>query len=419
MVTMKVQARASISEAGGLVACAALVFAMLFALLLLVATQPAQAQTFTVLHKFAGQAGGTLPPAGVVVNARGNLYGVTEYGGSFNFGTVFKVDPNGRETVFHSFSGGDGLWPAAPLIWGTNGKLYSTTVDGGTPEGGRCKHGCGTVFALDQAGKETVLYAFKGGSDGGNPSAGLVRDGDGNLYGTTTSGGDTSCYVGGCGVVFKLDKNRRQTVLYRFTDHIDGKLPEGLIRDGAGNLYGTTYDGGTSGHGAVFKLSQTGKLTVLYSFTGGSDSGDPKGLFIRDRSGNLYGTTYGVGSQDYGVVFKLNTSNKLTVLYSFTGGADGEYPDSLLPDKSGNLYGTTLVGGTGSGCYYGSCGTVFKLNTNNSKTVLHSFTGADGELPNGLIMDGFGNLYGTTFGGGKGVACSAYHGCGTVFKLSP
>jgi len=109
----------------------------------------------------------------------------------------------------------------------------------------------------------------------------------------------------------------------------------------------------------------------------------------------------------------------VAVLYSFTGGTDGKYPVSLIRDTAGNLYGTTYGGGTGSGCYYGGCGTVFKVDTNGTETVLHSFTGTDGELPNGPIMDGAGNLYGTTLGGGKGAGCSTYHGCGTVFKLSP
>ncbi|HXM22471.1 MAG TPA: choice-of-anchor tandem repeat GloVer-containing protein [Terriglobales bacterium] len=385
----------------------------------LIAIPSARAQTFTVVHKFTGGQDGAEPPAPVFRDTTG-IYGVTEYGGSFNYGTVFRMDAAGKETVLHSFLGGEGLWPVGGLIRDAAGNLYGTTLDGGTPEGGACAHGCGTVFQRDKTGKQTVLYAFTGGTDGGQPNAALIRDAAGNLYGTTQFGGDTSCYVGlGCGVVFKLDKAGNETVLYRFTDGTDGKIPEGVVRDAAGNLYGTTYDGGTFFHGAVFKLDKNGKLTVLYSFTGGADSGDPKGPLIRDRSGNLYATTYGVGSQGYGVVFKLDTGGKLTVLYSFTGGSDGEYPSSLVLDSSGNLYGTALGGGDGTGCYYGGCGTVFKVDSEGKQTVLHSFKGNDGELPIGLIMDGAGNLYGTTLGGGKGSKCSYYHGCGTVFKLTP
>ena len=119
------------------------------------------------------------------------------------------------------------------------------------------------------------------------------------------------------------------------------------------------------------------------------------------------------------MVFKLDAASKLTVLYSFTGGTDGRYPGTLVSDQAGDLYGTALGGGTGSGCYYGACGTVFKVDTEGKLTVLHSFKGGDGELPNGLMIDGAGNLYGTTLGGGKGSACSYYHGCGVVFELTP
>jgi len=391
---------------------------------ILIAVPSAQAQTFTLLHKFTNGQDGAEPPTGVLPDATGNIYGVTEFGGTFGYGTIFKLDATGKETVLHSFLGGEGLWPVGGLIEDAAGNLYGTTLNGGTAEGGGggCEHGCGTVFKRDRTGKQTVLYAFGGGTDGGQPNSTLIRDAAGNLYGTTSGGGSSSgyCqYVHGCGVVFKVNRAGQETVLYTFTDLADGGFPEGLVRDGAGNLYGTTYDGGTFGNGVVFKLDKTGKLTLLYSFTGGSDSGDPRGIFLRDRSGNLYGTTYGVGSQGYGVVFKVDTAGKLTVLYSFTGGTDGQYPDTLVSDKAGNLYGTAFGGGSGSGCYYGGCGTVFKVDTSGNETVLHSFTGADGELPNGLMMDGTGNLFGTTLGGGKGSGCSYYHGCGVVFKITP
>jgi uncharacterized repeat protein (TIGR03803 family) len=220
-------------------------------------------------------------------------------------------------------------------------------------------------------------------------------------------------------VIFKLDTANHETALYRFTDGTDGKEPLGLVADAAGNLYGTTYDGGTHGIGCVFRLDPAGKLTVLHSFSGGSDSSDPAGHIIMDRAGNLYGTTYAAfDTQGYGIVFKLDRAGNLTVLYNFTQPADGEYPNSLIMDAAGNLYGVTLGGGTGSGCYYGGCGTVFKLDPSGQKTVLHSFSGHDGQLPNGLTMDKSGNLYGTTLGGGTGSQCSYYHGCGVVFKLT-
>jgi uncharacterized repeat protein (TIGR03803 family) len=420
MVTKQVRSRNS-----ALQTCERATAALLLVVLLvlpLLAVKPAAAQTFTVLHKFSGQGGGIEPPGGVIVDAAGSLYGVTQFGGSFNFGTVFKLDSAGREAVLHNFAAVEGLWPEAPLISGPDGTIYGTTYDGGSAEGGQCKHGCGTVFKRDKSGKQTALYAFTGGSDGGNPDSALVQDAAGNLYGTAYAGGSFAgyCYYfGGCGVVYKLTPSGKETALYAFTDGEDGAFPGNGVVDNAGNLYGTIYRGGASDNGYIYRLDTKGNLTTLYSFTGGSDSGDPKGVFFIDAAGNLYGTTYGVNTADYGIVFKLDSRRKLSVLYTFTGGADGQYPGTLIMDKAGNLYGTTLGGGNGSGCYYDSCGMVFKLDTSGKKTTLHSFTGTDGELPNGLTMDGAGDFYGTTLGGGEGTACSYYHGCGTVFKISP
>jgi uncharacterized repeat protein (TIGR03803 family) len=210
-------------------------------------------------------------------------------------------------------------------------------------------------------------------------------------------------------------------------DGTNGANPvAGLIQDSAGNFYGTTAFGGASGHGTVFQLDKAGKLTVLYTFTGGADGSDPLSGLLRDSAGNLYGTTCCGGAYSQGVVFKLDTSGTETVLYSFTGGADGGYPaGTLLQDSAGNLYGTTFYGGSsGTNCIAEMCGTVFKLDTTGKETVMHSFKGApdDGSNPDcGLIRDPAGNLYGYTEAGGGTISCesSNNYGCGVVFKVAP
>jgi uncharacterized repeat protein (TIGR03803 family) len=381
-----------------------------------VATRPAQAQTFTVLYAFTGGADGATP-TDLMLDAKGNLYGTTVYGGSSNFpngyGVVFKVDRTNKEPVLYSFTGPpDGANPdRGGVVRDAAGNLYGTTLAGGA------SGYYGTVFKLDNTGKESVLYSFTGGADGGEPFAGVVRDAKGNLYGTTTYGGDLTCDAPyGCGVVFKVDTTGTETVLHTFTGSGgDGGNPvAGLVRDAAGNLYGTTRWYGASGDGTVFNVDRTGKETVLYSFTGGDGSTPYAGL-VRDAAGNLYGTTLDGGGSGYGTVFKLDKSGKETVLHSFAGPpADGAYPFAgLVRDAKGNLYGTTGSGGPFD------WGTVFKLDKTGKESVLHSFTGAaDGGSPwSGLVRDARGNLYGTTSQGGS-TGCEG-SGCGVVFKLTP
>ncbi len=264
------------------------------------------------------------------------------------------------------------------LVQDEKGDLYGATEAGGdlSCTGYYGEPGCGTVFKPDPTGKETTLYTFTGGADGQNPWAGQVRDPEGNLYGTTFAAGDLSgCgFGGGCGGVFKVDRTGKFTVLYSFTGEDGGFPVASLIRDAEGNLYGTTSGGGDVfcnapyGCGAVFKLDRAGEETVLYRFTDGADGGFPNAGLVRDKAGNLYGTTVlggdlsGCGGFGCGVVFKLDPAGNETVLYSFTGGADGGLLQSgLLRGKEGNLYGTTLIGGDLSGCFGSGCGVVFKL----------------------------------------------------------
>jgi uncharacterized repeat protein (TIGR03803 family) len=316
---------------------------------------PAQAQTATetVLHNFASPPKGANPYAGVIRDSAGNLYGTTNSGGAAGAGLVFKVSASGHQTVLYTFTGGaDGGNPYGALIRDSAGNLYGTTNQGGISN-------AGVVYKVDASGQETVLYNFCSlaeCADGGYPRAGVIRDSAGNLYGTTNYGG-TSYYAG---VVFKVSPSGQETVLHNFAGGADG-----AIRDSAGNLYGTTYQGGTGNAGVVFKVSPSGQETVLYNFTGGADGGYPYAGVIRDSAGNLYGTTDSGGTSNAGVVFKVSPSGQETVLYNFTGGADGGYPRAgVIQDSSGNLYGTTLEGGTPG------AGVVYKLDTAGEETVL-------------------------------------------------
>lgn len=381
------------------------------------ATLPASAQTFTVLHAFTGKGDGNLPFAGVIQDASGNLYGTTYFGGAFDEGVVFQIKPNGKEKILHSFWGGDGSVPEAPVFRTVTGSLYGTTTYGGKPKGGGCLHGCGTVFRLDTTGKLTVLYAFTGRVDGGQVWTGVVEDERGDLYGTTEQGGDAGCDYGwGCGVVFKLDKSGKETVLHTFTGQPDGWLPSGnLVRDSVGNLYGVTAAGGTSNAGTVFKVDPSGKETVLYSFLGTVNGLYPQGPLLRDAAGNFYGVTATGGGYDCGTVFKLDSAGIETILYNFVGTPDGCQPQGgLIWDVKGNLYGATREGGKGGG-------TIYRLDTGGNITVLYSFTGgSDGNEPWGtLVRDKSGTLYGATEGGGDMSCGTNNFGCGVVFKLEP
>jgi len=370
-------------------------------LLSAVVNHSAQAQTFGLLYSFTNETDGGYPYSTLVQDAAGNLYGTTYYGGAYTYGTAFELS-TGPETVLHSFGNGmgDGSSPFAGLVRDSSGNLYGTTYSGGAS-------GYGTVFMLDTTGKETILHSFAGGADGNSPIYGsLVRDGSGNLYGTTKLGG-----ASGVGTVFKVTKTGKETVLYSFTNGLDGGYPfGGLVRDSSGNLYGTTYSGGASSVGTVFKVTKTGTETVLYNFAGGADGEYPYAGLVRDTSGNLYGTTSEGGHSNVGTVFKVTPTGHETVLYSFAGGKDGANPFAgLVRDTKGNLYGTTEAGGASG------VGTVFELTATGKETVLHTFTAGktDGANPfGGLVRDAAGNLYGTTFVGGA-------FGHGAVYEITP
>jgi uncharacterized repeat protein (TIGR03803 family) len=412
-----------------LISSTALVFTLAVSLAA-VATQPAQAQTFSLLYTFTGGTDGGYPTAGLVLDNAGNLYGTTSEGGSGLFncvdgcGTVFKLDTAGNETVLHSFgdTSTDGQYPFDGSLYRDGaGNLYGTTSSGGA-------HGDGTIFRVNTAGEETVV-SLAGGASAAFPYAGLVPDASGNAYGTSQFGG-SGCAPYGCGTVFKVSSAGHVTVLHSFAGTPDGSYPlAGLVRDSAGNLYGTTVDGGSvlrgrlhlpTDSGTVFKVDPTGKETVLYSFCPAgvpcTDGEYPYAVLVRDSAGDLYGTTQNGGANGFGgTVFKVDPLGNESVLYSFcsqSGCVDGSNPAAgLVQDSAGNFYGTTQFGGA-----YGS-GTVFVVDPLGNETVLYSFCSpsdcSDGEQPYaGLVRDSAGNLYGTTQYGGV-------YGVGTVFKITP
>ena len=406
------------------------------AALALLAPLDAMGAHFKILYSFTGGNDGSFPHAGLIKDAAGNFYGTTYDGGGdycapFGCGAVFKLAPDGTETLLHSFAGGrDGDGPWGRLIKNKDGNLYGTTITGGKA-GCANSGGCGTVFKIASDGKETVLHAFAGGSDGQFPYAGLVSDAKGNLYGTTEQGGTgfKDCTEGfGSGTIFKITPDGKEKVLHSFTGSPDGCLPDGpLIMDTAGNLYGTTSYGGQSecppySCGTVFKFAPDGTETVLYSFNIAPDGEIPESRLIMDASGNLYGTTVYGGARGAGTVYRVAPDGTEKVLYSFC--AKSDCADGFLPyaglhrDEKGDLYGTTGYGGNTNCAEGNGCGLVFKLAPDGAETVLHAFTGgSDGQFPVGdLITDNAGRLYGTA--GAGGVDCAEPDGrCGNVFSL--
>lgn len=378
--------------------------------------------SFNILYQYTSQANAGGPIGRLLRDSGGNLYGMGG-GGPDNYGVVFKLAPNGQETVLYTFKGqaqGDGAFPWAGLVRDSAGNLYGMTMEGGV-------YGYGTVFKLTPAGVETVLHSFQGQPDGGHPFGDLLLDSKGNLYGTTSDGGSGSCVwengSTGCGTVFQISASDDYKVLYNFAGSPDGGSPmAALLRDAAGNLYGTTAQGGNvvlgSQLGTIFRVTPSGQETVLYRFTGGNDGQNPASTLVADPADNLYGTASEGGPKGWGTVFKLSPSGQETTLYGFPGNStDGMSPEAgVVRDPHGNLFGTTLVGGFVGECSGSGCGTVFALTPTGKEYVLHRFTWGpetDGCSPfSALIRDPSGNLYGTTpFCGSSGN--------GTIYEIKP
>jgi len=396
----------------------------------------AQAGEKTIFSFPSNGSGGASVPGNLVFDPSAtHLYGTTLEGGVFDLthcagscGVVFELTRTAsgpwQETVIHEFAGGvDGAVPHSGLVADAKGNLYGTTDYGG--QGAHCGNvqiGCGTVFRLrhtPSGWSETILHAFSGASDGSYVQGPVVLDAQGNLYGTTSGDGDPVCK---CGTVFEIQHlangHWSKKRLYAFTSGSDGAAPfAGLALDGSGNLYGTTRDGGSFNSGTVFKLSPAGggawTESVIYTF--GSAAGDgswPSGDLMIDSQGNLYGTTSG-GGAGFGTVFELSPSGGSwteNTMHTFQSGADGSTPySSLTFDSAGNLYGTTFTGGTNN------AGTVYELSPAGggiwTETLPIVFNGKNGlQITGGVIFDKQGNFYGGTEAGG---------GAGLVYEFVP
>ncbi len=385
-------------------------FSMTLAVVLVLAAL-AQAQKFTTLYNFTGGTDGNYPWAGVILDEAGNLYGTTVDGGDLDCGNdgcgvVYKLSTAGTETVLHTFgSGFDGEYPFTPVARDSAGNIYGTTESGTV-------NSYGTAFKIDTAGNETVLHNFRyGTSDGCLPEQSVVYK-RGTLFGTT-SGCGSSHYAG---AIFKLG-SAGNDILHAFSGgSSDGYLPEygHLTMDKSGNFYGvTTWGGGstecTYGCGVLYELSKSGTLTVLHSFAGGTSDGCyPYGSVARDKAGNFYGTTWTCGSNNLGTIWKVSKKGKETILHNFAAGSS----DACRPlggvtlDPSANLYGVSGYRGVYDGELY-------KLSAKGKLTLLHGFNYLDGLDPVGeLWRTANGTLFGTAIGGGT-------YGYGTVWKYVP
>jgi uncharacterized repeat protein (TIGR03803 family) len=342
------------------------------------------------------------------------------------------------ETLLHRFkSSPDAASPEAGVILDASGDLFGTTIAGGAHPDcpGGYQNGCGTVFEIDAAGKERLVYSFAGKPDASEPFDRLLSS-NGVLYGTTAVGGNVSaCYTyggDGCGTLFKIDAHGHESLLYQFKGNFgsgngDGQDPMGgVVSDAAGNLYGSTAYGGKYDYGTLFKITQRGNESVLYSFSGGTDGGRPYSGAILDAAGNLYGVTYVGGNSGCltgcGTVFELSSGGALTTLYRFKGKTDGGNPyGGLVMDAAGSLYGTAQNYGNINCNKRGGnpgCGTVFKLNARRKFKLLHVFAGSpDGAVPSeNLTLDQKDDVYGTTSFGGDS-SCNGGYSCGVVFEV--
>ena len=352
-----------------------------------------QTYTFSTLVNFpATTAHSAVNPFALTLDSAGNLYGVSYYGGANGVGSLFKVTPKGAVSIIYSFSGlnGDGELPFGSVIRDTQGNLYGQTFLGGT-------NGFGTIFKITPNGHETILYNVPTELDGTGQS--MTRDTAGNLYGYTGHNGYGSVFELTAGGTFIT-----LYTFCSLTNCADGLLPSGgpILRNG--KLYGVTSQGGANNCGAfncgtAFEVDTSGNETVLYNFTGGNDGKNPENKLAQDTAGNLYGVTETGGAHDWGTLFKITPSGKESTVYAFCAQSqctDGASPNGpVVLDAAGNIYGISQGTGVGPNL----AGLVYKITPGGVETTLHDATGPAG-VGYALAIDKAGNLYGNTWAGG-------------------
>jgi len=383
---------------------------------------------------------GVQPHATLIQATNGDLYGTTVGGVENDidrefWGTVFKITPDGTLTTLYTFCSETGCKDGAGpngLIEATDGAFYGTTGSFAVNDG------AGTVFKFTHNETLTTLYTFCSQTDcadGEFPSSALIQAADGNFYGTTAAGGANANGSGDFyGTVFKIAPGGKLTTLHSFcsqTDCADGREPlGGVVQATNGNFYGTTLAGGALAAGTVFQITPGGTLTTLYTFcsqSGCTDGLEPFAGLIQATDGNLYGTTFAGGTEENGIVFKITPSGTLTTVYNFCSQssssvrcADGAGPYAgLMQASDGNFYGTTSGGGANG------FGTIFKLTPGGTLTPLYSCSQTacpdeNGAATGALMQATNGDLYGTSPEGGHDNMCiyNVYGGCGTIFRLS-
>ncbi|RDC63325.1 choice-of-anchor tandem repeat GloVer-containing protein [Adhaeribacter pallidiroseus] len=353
--------------------------------------------TFTVLKSFDYTTSGGYPRGSLVRATDGNFYGMTYQGGTSSYGTIFRITPAGvftvRRNLDYSLTGG---YPQGSLIQATNGSLYGMTYQGGS-------NGYGTIFRLTLAGAFSVIRNLSSALDGSYPLGDLIQGSDNNLYGLTSNGGSFNS-----GTIFKITTGGAYTVLHHLDNINDGRSPQGSLVQGTGNnFYGMTLEGGPGKLGTVFRVSSAGAFSVLTSFPEAGKGQTPQGSLIQARNGSFYGFTSSGGVYNQGTVFKLCDGVYSTV-YSFNAAVSGSNPQGdLVQGADNNFYGMTQDGGTAS------YGTIFKLTPGGTLTVLrHLVNATDGGRPKGNLIQHNNNFFGMTTIGGA-------NNNGTIFRISP